>query len=349
MTEEELVKKGKEHAAALSEILRNLSDKQVWELMDNGTISELLNSILNPADRTNYRTIGDFLLANKHRATLLSAIRAAITKYYSFKGTVDGKEGYASPAPFQWFEDAVMVLESDKPFEGSIGRYGKDGSLSYAIADRDIKGGEEVKPEHFKFIDIAEMRRRLKALPAPSTEQLEEPIARLRKLLDEKSNDEKNYQELLQDYPWILGLEYQKIQRHEHFDDENIPDFTGVKVSNQTRDIFEVKPPFMQMFRKNGTFRSEFLQAWDQAERYLNFAREYQWYLQKEKGLLFDNPKCYLIVGFNLPSDKIPKIRSKEKMNAAIRLLTYNDLLAFMEHTVKFIRDKRTESGLTKP
>ena len=74
--------------------------------------------------------------------------------------------------------------------------------------------------------------------------------------------------------------------------DKNIPDFTGVRIHDSYRDIIEVKPPFTKMFRNDGNLNSDFNDAWNQAERYLDFARTERDYLQR-KGLRFDNPRCF--------------------------------------------------------
>ena len=58
---------------------------------------------------------------------------------------------------------------------------------------------------------------------------------------------------------------------------------------------------------------------------------------------MFDNPKCYLILGYNLSRDNIHKIRIKERMNPSIELLTYNDLIAFMKSTVNLVSSLRNE------
>ncbi|VVB85119.1 Uncharacterised protein [uncultured archaeon] len=46
--------------------------------------------------------------------------------------------------------------------------------------------------------------------------------------------------------------------------------------------------------------------------------------------------------------ENIKEIRRKEKMNPSIQLYTYNDLLAFMESTVKFVRMLKNEDNLVK-
>ena len=156
-------------------------------------------------------------------------------------------------------------------------------------------------------------------------------------LLSNEESNESKYQELFSHYPWVLGLQYTRLQRHTNLDDENIPDFTGIRVSDNCRDIFEMKPPTMKVFLADGNFSADFNNAWNQSERYLNFAREDKDYLNRKK-LRFENPKCFLICGYNLPENLKQKIRIKEKLTPSIQLLTYNDILAFMENTIAFIK-----------
>jgi hypothetical protein len=270
------------------------------------------------------------LLAKKNRATILAHIRNAITQNYALKGISDGQSGFISPTHIQWFDDGVMFLQSKKPFEGLLGLYREDKSLSYAILARDARPGEVLGPEYFDFVDEIEFSKRLKKTEVG---KLDEPIQKLEILLNRSSNDESLYQELLIEYPWIFGAEYSVIQRHTKLDERNIPDFTGVKVRDGSRDLIEIKPPFTKMFRDNGELNNDFNNAWNQAERYLDFVRTNKDYLH-HKGLRFDNPKCYLILGFNLTDDELQQVRLKERMNLAIHLLTYNDLLAFAKSTI---------------
>ena len=176
-----------------------------------------------------------------------------------------------------------------------------------------------------------------KTIPSKALTDLETPLQELNDLLHNRNEDEVKYQEFLEKYPWILGVQYEKIQRHSNFDDKNIPDFTCVRIHDKYRDIIEIKQPFLTIFRKDGEFSSEFNDAWNQAERYLNFAREEKDYLRR-KGLNFDNPKCSLIIGFKLSDEELSKMRTKGRLNPAIGLLTYDDLVVFAKTTVDFIK-----------
>ena len=73
--------------------------------------------------------------------------------------------------------------------------------------------------------------------------------------------------------PGLADMLYEPIYQDSHIslNDENIPDFTGVRYRDGSRDIIEIKQPFIPIFRGDNLFRSEFNQSWDQVERYLDF------------------------------------------------------------------------------
>ncbi|VVB91355.1 Uncharacterised protein [uncultured archaeon] len=298
MSDTETIKKGKQLITELSNTLREISDKELGELFKDGAMDLFFKSILDPSEVSHYPTIAEFFLAKKYRSSLLAGMINSITNNYSLKVTKEGKTGFVSPSFVQWFEDGVMLLEGNGPFKGYIALY-RNGTLSYAVAARDVGPGEQMGREDFKFIDIEDFRAQLKQMPSETTAMLDEPVQKLKSLIDISDNDEAKYQKILETYPWVLGAQYRNIQRHPKLDEKNIPDFTGVRVHDGFRDIIEIKPPFMKVFREDGNFTSDFNDAWNQAERYLNFAREEKDYLQR-KGMRFDNPKCFLVLGWDI-------------------------------------------------
>lgn len=206
-----------------------------------------------------------------------------------------------------------------------------------------MRGGESFGPEALDFIDVDEMRERFNQPSIPShTSDLDKAIETLEELLEKGVNDESLYQEYLCRHPWILGAQYNAIDSHQAFDDVNIPDFTGVRVRDSARDIIEIKPPFLPLFTVENSFRSEFNNAWNQAERYLDFARLEAEYLRRQKGLYFDNPRCYLLTGYQLLDEQMKELRRKERMNPSITILTYNDLLAMAKSTISFVKALKT-------
>lgn len=338
---EEKIERGKQIIKELTYILQELSDPEVGKLLGTGAMDDLLRAILDPSKVNNYPNIAEFLLANKNRASLLALTRYAITQNYSFKGIKEGQEAFVSPDFHLWFEDGVMFMEGKERFAGFIGLY-RNKELRYAIAARDVRGGEQMGKDDFEFIKIEDFNKGLKTIPSNQITDLEIPIRELKESLNKKETNESKYQKLIQKYPWIFGAKYESVQDHRKLDDENIPDFTGVRVHDKYRDIIEIKQPFINIFRKDGEFASEFNDAWNQVERYLNFAREEKDYLRR-KGLNFDNVKCYLVIGFNIPDEELKKIRAKEKMNPAIEILTYNDLIVFAEKTIEFVKNLKSK------
>jgi len=340
---EEKVQRGKEIIKELVNILREISDSEVGQLLGTGAMDDFLRAILDPSKVKNYDNYGEFFLANKARSSLLASMRYVITQNYSLKSTYKGQKFFASPHFVQWFEDGVMCLEGKTRFSGFIALY-RNKEVRYAIIARDIRRGEEIGPEHFEFISLEEANQRLKTIPPQQISDLERPIRELKNLLTANETNESEYQEFMQRYPWVLGFQYRSIQNHRKLDDKNIPDFTGVRIHDNYRDIIEIKQPFIPIFhKKDGGFNSEFNKAWNQVERYLNFARQEKDYLRR-KGLRFDNPKCFLFVGFKISDEELQKIRTKERLNPAIKVMSYDNLIRFVRHTIDFVKNLKAQS-----
>lgn len=330
------IEKGKKLVEELAEILRELPDKEVSQLLDESIIDTFLNSVLDRAKSSEFPSIIHFLLANKTRASLLAQIRHIITHRYSFYGEQGEYKGYCSPEKEQWYEDGVMILSGSEPFSGYIGLF-RENEMKYAIAAKDINPDEEVEKDSLEFLSIREFNERFKAIPPEQISDLDKPIRELQELLDLEDNDESKYQLWLEKYPWILGLQYDLVEGHRRFDDENIPDFTGRKVIDATRDVIEIKPPFVKLFNNDGSFSGKFSADWSQTKRYLNFANEEKDYLRR-KGLTFENPKGYLVTGYNLSEDERRKLRIEERYTSMAQILTWDELFEFAKYTVEFVK-----------
>ncbi len=164
------------------------------------------------------------------------------------------------------------------------------------------------------------------ARPSPSA--LEQALSDLEALLAGRCEEEAMYQECLAHYPWLLGGQHTLIERHTALDDRNIPDFTGVRARDGTRDVFEIKQPFLRCFRRDGRFSQDFNLAWEQAERYLTFARQHREYLAHEKNLVFSNPHCFLLIGSDLSEVEIKRLHEREAHNPSISIVTYEQVLS---------------------
>lgn len=319
-------------------IIESSDDKDIPNLLGDGILQSLLEAIAYPKSNQE-QTIYDYLLENKHKLQLLAHIRLAIHRNYAIKGKLREADVFVSPWHIQWFNDGVMFLQGGKQFEGLIGLY-QNGRVKFGIAKREIKGGEKIGPDDLEFVDVEEMGERYSQPSIPkSFKDLDKAISDLEELFKNEENDESEYQNYFMKNHWVFGAKYKLIESHKTFNDDNIPDFTGIRVRDSARDIIEIKPPFLPLFTQHNHFRAEFNAAWNQAERYLDFARQEADYLKRQKHLIFENPKCYLLAGYNLSEKQIKEIRRKERMNYAITILTYNDLLVMAKSTVEFVKN----------
>ena len=328
--------------------VRALNDNDVPDALGTGAMNKLISAIVPQDSLKDYDNLHDFFLAYKYRLSMLAMIRHAITKNHAYTGhIVDGGSCIISPFHAQWFEDGVVFLQSrNEPFSGLFGLYRKDKSLSYAVAARSIAAGEQFGPESLAFISVEEFRDRAQAIAPKDLTDLQRPLSELEQLVETDEREERKYQELIQAAPWLLGLDYSRIDRHTALDDRNIPDFTGVRAKDGKRDIIEIKTPGLAIFKQDGEFHSEFHQTWDQAERYLNFSIQERDYLAR-KFLSFDNPRCIIIAGRRAPPAWMDKLMAKLRLQPALWVFTYDDLLSYARHTVQFI--ERLRAGVDTP
>jgi len=323
----------------LEKIFKELSDEEFDDELFKSTYSLLL-STLNPDNVRNYPNIAEFFLKNKHRAQFLANVRLFITRQYSLKGlSKDKKIMYVSPSHVQWYDDGVMLIEGENPFSGIMELY-HNHELNVAIFDRDAREGEELTVDDIKFVSIEEANAFLKKKDIKDISDLDVPLNELEKMLTDKEKNESKYQEWFEKYPWVLGLEYKLIQSHVILDDKNIPDFSGVRCHDDFRDVIEIKQPFLTLFRRDGGFTKDFNDSLHQIQDYLLFTNENRGYLDTSKGLKFENPHGLLIIGYNLNSDQRKILRNQEKQISSIKILTYNDLIAYGRNTIDFLKKR---------
>jgi hypothetical protein len=230
-----------------------------------------------------------------------------------------------------------MLLEGKKRFEGVLGLY-ENGEVRYAIAARDRKAGDEIGPSDMEFVKFDDYRNARDSGLLPEDASLDAPAQKLRWLLDSGVEAEAKYQELLEAYPWVLGMQYRKFGRHTILDDKNIPDFTGVRLGDGHRDLFELKSPFLKLTRESGEWNSSFHEAWQQAEDRIDFVERNSDYLYKEKGLTFENPRCHLILGYHLNRETEKRLYAKARQSPKILISTYDQLLSVVEGTIRTVR-----------
>lgn len=172
---------------------------------------------------------------------------------------------------------------------------------------------------------------------ASRLQKMRDGLEKLDRLLSDRVSVEADYQELLEEHPWMLGGGYDRIERHTKLDDERIPDFTGRRSTDLHHDIIEIKQPFLPLFRQSGDFRAAFNDAWNQAEGYLAFTRRQRTYLAEEKGLAFENPQAILIVGHELTEPQRRRIREKESLSPLISVRTYEEVRRTARHLLDLV------------
>ena len=328
----------------INTLLKKLPQEEIFSTLGTGIIDDFLKAIAPLKGKE--ENIYHYLLKNKQGLSILSLMRLVIQINYSIKAIVNEKiDVFVSPLHYQWFENGVMFMQGKERFAGLIGLY-QDGKVKFAIAARDVKKGENMGPNDLLFIDVEKVQKKL-TNRTKNISNLDDALKYLKKLLNNKESNEKKYQEFFAEHSWIFGAQYEKVDSHKKLNDENIPDFTGVRIKDKYRDIIEIKQPFLKLFKEGNHFNSNFNDSWNQTEEYLDFAVNDSDYLYR-KGMLFDNPQCFLLVGYNLSEKQIKSLRIKERRNPSIRILTYNDVLAMGKATRDFFNNLKIEKEAKK-
>lgn len=326
------INRTKRLAREFAEAIRELDDEDVPAALGSGGLNDVLEALLDP--KTASGRIGDYFLRHKNRATMIALLRHAITQNYAIRST--NGEGYVSPHFVQWFDDGVALLEGPERFAGLICAY-RNGQSFYAIAAHDIRPTEAIGPENLEFIPLAAMRSRAKAIPPAQLAQLDQPVTQLRQLLAANNNDESAYQELLQRFPWVWGLNYKQLDRHVALSEKYKPDFLATRARDGALDIIEVKPPFAKLFTQADEPSADLRSAWEQAERYADYVSQEQHMLAR-KGLRFSAPVTFLLAGVALSDAQAEVIRRLERTRRNLTVITYDQLLALAENTVTAVR-----------
>lgn len=231
--------------------------------------------------------------------------------------------------------DSAFVLVRSFGWRRSL--YYDFGPLQLPAVLRDYSVERALAQQALALLDIPSANPRL---PERRTrlDHMAAGLDGLKKLLAGKCTDEAPYQELLQAHPWMLAGSYSALFRHQKFDDENIPDFTAVRCHDDCHDIIELKQPFLTWFRQDGEFAADFNDAWGQAESYLAFAHEQRVYLREKKHMRFENPRCTLLLGYNLTEANRVRLQQRESMSRLITVLTYDQLLRTAEHVYDLVK-----------
>jgi hypothetical protein len=328
-------------AEALVAALAGATDAEIETFAARGHLLRICDSILDMSGAEGTPPY-EFLLKNKVRSSVVAYLHQLLVRGYATPGNVDGHPVFVSPMYPQFRPDGVVFLQGEKPFAGVIGLF-TGSAVKFAIAARDmVLRRQDPAAEDFEFVDVEEVRRSIEARRTPADlNALDQAVADFEGALGRRENDEAVYQELFARNPWMFGGHYVMVQSHEALDDANIPDFTGCRAADSDRDILEIKKPFLDCFNADGTFSAEFNRAWDQTERYLDFARREADYLRRQKGLIFNNPHAYLIVGHDPTSGERDLFSRKCRMNPAITLYTYDEMLTLARNVVEFYKGLR--------
>ena len=164
-------------------------------------------------------------------------------------------------------------------------------------------------------------------MSVPSVAAMQQAITVCKSFFAIRCTEESRYQELLEQYPWFLGAQHTLIERHTSLDDRNIPDFTGVRAHDGVRDLFEIKQPFLQCFRRDDNCQRQVPRSLGSGGALPTFVRNNKEYLRSEKGLVFNNPRCFLLVGSKLSDAQLRKFQEREAHNPSISVLTYEQVL----------------------
>jgi hypothetical protein len=315
------------------EVVGELSDEDFREFFDSPDLQQRLQeSMLGFGGGNVYA----WMLENKLPWLFWSFMYRVISNRMAVKVILNtGHEAFISPTIDQLLRSGITFVQGAKRMEGLLCGY-KDGRVSVAVVRRDIPAGQGMSADDLEFVDLDERGR----LPGDEerTYSFREAENVLRSSIKLRADDEAAFQEYFGRFPWVFGLQYNKVQSHRKFNDETIPDFTAVNSRNGLRDIIEIKPPGTRLFGKGGAPLAAFHSAIAQCERYIDFADSNRDYLCREKGLRFDTPTAILVAGLDLDVECLKELRRKERLSPRLRIYTYNDILASissMRHVVE--------------
>jgi len=288
----------------------------------------------------------EYLLKYKNRLGIITHLQEQIFRGpHSIPVETDRGKIFLTVADIQMTDRGVLFYEGFRPFEGyGVFVYLASGEVCVMVTNREIPANTRITEDYVKFLPIEKRPLSRGAVPPHALNDLDKPIKRLSDLLEKEINVEAEYQEVIQDYPWLFGAQYASIDAHRNLNHKNIPDFTAIRVKDRNRDIIEIKPPFTPIFRKDGQPSANFLSAIDQISRYIDFAEQEASYLRSE-GLQFSGPVGYLLVGINLSDDQKKFISRFERQNRSLKIITYNDLVSYATHTVAWLRSLKEQQN----
>ena len=102
-----------------------------------------------------------------------------------------------------------------------------------------------------------------------------------------------------------------------------------------------LESPKLPIVGKTGKILQGFSNVWHGAQRTMSFVQRQPAILERELGLKFDQPRCFLVAGSGLDAAQREAVRRElEAHDATIRLVTYDDLHRLAERTLGFFEPR---------
>jgi hypothetical protein len=152
-------------------------------------------------------------------------------------------------------------------------------------------------------------------------------IERLQELLSSMCTEESQYQEVIDEHSWMFQGTYTELRRHIPLDHDNIPDFIGTRCSDGLHEIVEIKQPFLNLFRKDGSLSAQFHDSWQQAIRYQQIAQRQRSYLREEHNIRIENSRCLLLMGYQLTPTQQRFVHEQHNTSPFVTMMSYDSLL----------------------
>ena len=320
----------------LTALVEKASDQDAASILGGGALEGLLRAVL-PQKKKASHSVYQHLTGHRSRASLMAQVRHAINESYSFPSP-DGA-AFVSPTRVQWFYDGLTFLYGDEPFHGVVGLY-RNGELSWGLGVVDAAPGTSLGPLTSDFVTVDDARKSLKAADGEPAVGIGDMLALVVSEDEDPEHATREYTKLLGRHPWVLGAQHVSIE-HSRRRDPNLPTVTAQRAADGGHDVVILESPALPVVGKSGKVLSSFSQVWHHAQRTMSFVQRQPAILERELGLRFDQPRCFVIAGSGLdPSQRENARRELEAHDATIRLVTYDDLHRLAERTLGFFEPR---------
>lgn len=207
-----------------------------------------------------------------------------------------------------------------KPVKGRYGPGDKD------IIDVDIT---EIFPADFLLLQARERVRRSHAERAERTlAMLTAAINQLQSVLERSIANERRLQEVLTEFPILLGLDYRTVHPQYQLGGEYIMDYALERHSGLV-DLLEIEASSHQLFTKSGNPRATLIHAEQQVLDWLDWIDSHGEYARwQHSGLL--RPAGYVVIGrrSGMASTDERRLRRRNlSWHGSLTVETYDDVL----------------------